>query len=549
MTEQNKKNNEVFLDLCKTVWDFDEPSLSYIKNRISDEWHPVSEFNELLKDKDFTDQRIRFDIDMSNPTVQDLFSESDEAYKLFTSSFENAITYLRNKYSCKIGYNEFITNKCVFKKNVTKIKKVFEVAYAENTEGFEGDFVGISYTPEKCTAAIVKKFEKIGASKKSAKKLQMVVSFNPVDWLMSSTSESWSSCFNINNDNNGGFQYCLGLPFQCGDKNRVMIYITDGSKKECMGMTVDHFQTRTWAILGNNDLVSIVKWYPNNTVGIEPVSSITGCNLFTSEEEFSEGKYPIDVLSTVKGAVINVYSDMGTWKEEKGQLKLIGNDKSGQQIFSKNLIRIRDNMETSLDLSMSRTSNYYRFSSDRVGYRIPRWKELGIHLDMFFPERRCSCCHENKVGIFGRDYICFDCYKENAYSCYNCDGTYMKNKNPPVEVITTNNEKVMLCPSCYKENHVCDCCHRYEMDPLRETTDGKHICPECIKSGKSGYSYCQSCSNLTKNIVYKYNTFDKFLVPKCKRCSEAESDNDISSAFEKYETVINSDGRFSLLPE
>jgi hypothetical protein len=48
-----------------------------------------------------------------------------------------------------------------------------------------------------------------------------------MDWLLSSTKENFSSCFNIDNSS-GGYHYSLGLPFLAGDKNRVMIYISSG---------------------------------------------------------------------------------------------------------------------------------------------------------------------------------------------------------------------------------------------------------------------------------------------------------------------------------
>lgn len=543
MTEQNKNNREIFINLCKTIWDFDEKSMKYIENRTSDDWRPESDFDIFLKDKNFEDQRIRFELDMSKPEVQSFFVSSDPAYKIFKNTFARVLRYLNDNYNCEIGYKEFIENKCIFRKNITKIKKVFEVAYAENNDLFEQEF-GCEYTKETCSKNIVKSFEVVGASKKSAKKLQMVISFNPIDWLMSSTSEDWSSCFNINNSS-GGYQYCLGLPFQAGDKNRMMIYITDGSQKECMGIKVDHFQTRTWGILGIDDLIHIVKWYPNNTIGVKPVSDITGINKFSNNTTFSESKYGLDVLSTRKGAVINIYSDMGKWENKNEQLKIVGNEKDGQQIFTKNLIKVKDGENTSFNLNLEhiRYRTMTRDSGSDLGYRIPNWKKLGIHIDMLFPTLNCSICGEDKAGtrLSGSSFVCYDCYKDNVYRCYECGGEYFI-KNNPYHVLQAVDEKsIKLCPNCFKDaaKRTCSCCGKYTYEALEETDDGKRICENCLHKEVDGYKKCSICQKISKNITTKYISFEKNSYNVCEDCSNKENEETFYIHFGKYLPVFN----------
>ena len=323
MTEIYNKNRQNYLDLCNKVWNLDDESMKYLEKRLSDDWEPVPEFKALidaLKEKGATyeDQRVVVNIDMSNPDIQSIFESSDSSYRMFKNYFCRLINYLKEHYNCNIGYKEFIENKVVFKKNTTKIKKVFEVICAEENDLYI-DSTGNDYTKNDCADWIVRCFEEIGASKKSAKKLQFVISFNPMDWLLSSTGEDWSSCFNINNQG-GGYQYCLGLPFLAGDKNRMLLYISDGSTKECCGIEAHHYQTRTWCLLDRSGSFNIVKWYPNDTVGVKPVNSITGYNNFKDRDYFTHSKYSIDILSTKKGAVIGVYSDMGRLVEENNEL-------------------------------------------------------------------------------------------------------------------------------------------------------------------------------------------------------------------------------------
>lgn len=537
MTEQNKENRKIFLNLCKTVWDFDEKSLKYLEERTNDDWRPVEDFNKILDGQKFEDQRIVYNLNLSDPSVQELFMESDEAFKMFNNAFSCIIDYLKEKYSCVVGYNEFITNKCIFRKNVTKIKKVFETVYAENHSAFESD-AERHYSEEDCTEYIVKKFERIGASKKSAKKLQMVISFNPIDWLMSSTAEDWSSCFNLNNTSSGGFQYCLGLPFLAGDKNRMMIYITDGSIKECMGIKVNHFQTRTWALLGNDNLIHIVKWYPNNTVGVKPVTSITKVDMFSNNSSYSESKYPLDVLSTKKGAVINVYSDMGEWKERDGKLINVGNGKEGQQVFTKNLININKiHGDQSINLSLE-AIRYRTLGARDIGYKIPEWKKLGIHLDLFFSSLVCSNCGEDKTGVRLNDgsFICYDCYKDNIFSCGHCGKEFLKNSTSAHKVKLIGGGEATICDSCYndKERYTCSCCGGYNNGDyeLFDTDEGNLVCDSCVKSGRDGYKKCDTCGKVSKNITIKYNSFEK-TVYRC--CNEHNFDDELAYvSFGKY---------------
>ena len=525
MTELNAKNRESYLEICKNLWDLDEQSLEYISKRTSDDWEPVPELKSLigLPDSTYEDQRIRFNMDMSNPNIQSFFEKDDQAYQLFRNSFRNVLGRLQNDYSCNIGYKEFIENKAIFKKNQTKIKKIFETVYAERHIDYERDSGG-EYEKESCADWIVRKFERIGASKKSAKKLQFVISFNPMDWFLASTAESFSSCFNLNNDS-GGFQYCLGLPFLCGDKNRMMLYITNGAQKEFMGIKVDSVQTRTWCILDRSGNYNIVKWYPNDTVGTSPVAAITGVNAFKNRESFGHSKYPLDIISTKKGAVIGVYSDMGELKNEDDKLWLVGSGKTGQQIFTKNLINVSGRGRSSF--TFSDEMPYLRMLGlPSPKFRIQQWKKIGVHLDMFFPTLRCSSCGEEKGGFVLRNdngYLCYDCYKDNVFVCDCCSSEFAKQKDgsvPPI-VESTEGKKLRLCHSCYSQiaERTCECCGKYSISSLLKTKEGGKVCKTCVEVGRNGLVKCEGCSMITNRALATYNEFTRELHTNCSDCS------------------------------
>lgn len=537
MTEINSKNREIYLDICKTIWNFDDASMEYLKHRTSDEWEPVPELKSLISSEGATyeDQRLRFDMDMGNETVQNFFAEDDSAYALFKTTFRNALGFLKDSCGVRIGYKEFIENKVVYKKNQTKIKKVFEAAYAEKNSLYESDSSN-DYSKQGCADWITKKFERIGASKKSAKKLQLVVSFNPLDWLLASTGGTISSCFNLDNPG-GGYSYCMGIPFLSGDKNRMMLYITDGQQKEFMGIKVDSPSTRTWCILDKSGGMNIVKWYPNDTVGVSPVNAITKNSRFKNRDTFREGKYPIDVLSTKKGAVIGVYSDMGEWTEREGKLIHIGNGKTGQQCFTRNLINTTDARRTSFKFTNLRLDS---LGIQMPGYRIKEWKKLGLHLDMMFPTMRCTCCGEDKAGFSldnGDGFLCLDCYKDQVFICKSCGGQHFK-KNGYVEVTDINDKKIAICKSCNEnnKNRICSCCGKYSTSELFRTVDDERVCKVCVDSGK--YYRCEKCKDLTKNIKVNYNTYSKQSSFLCNNCDTDDTMPPIST-FKRYFGIAN----------
>ena len=538
MTELNSKNREVYLDICKTLWDFDDESMEYLRQRTSDEWEPVPELKALIEENKerstYEDQRIRFDMDMGDEVIQSFFENDDEAYRIFKDSFRRAIDYIDNVYNTRISYKEFIENKVVFKKNVTKIKKVFELVYAEDAGLFERE-TGNSYSKEKCAEWIVKKFERIGSYKKSAKKLQFVISFNPMDWLLASTAEKFSSCFNLDNPNGGGYSFCLGIPFLSGDKNRMMLYITDGTKKEFMGLKVDSVQTRTWCILDASNSMNIVKWYPNDTVGTNPVVAITKNSNFKNRDSFRRGKYDIDVLATKKGAVISVYNDMGEWVAKDGKLIHEGNGRGQQQWFTKNLIPCMNKEHTSFRFN-SQTS--LGTLGHQPGFKIPAWKKMGFHLDLMFPVLRCTCCGEDKAGFMvDNSFLCSDCYKDKIFTCECCGRTSFKKDGEIYEVETIYGKKITICSHCKADNynHICECCGKWDVNETIKTAERERICHICIESDK--YGKCDKCREITKNIKINYNTFLKTNSKCCKNCSESRFDS--ISTFGRYFSVVS----------
>ena len=320
MSEQDLINRENYLKIVKKVWSLDDESMKFIEKRTTDDWQPPQEYKDFLKNYKYENQRYRIPVDFDNPEVSRQIEKFDESFSLFRYYFSSALEYFT------VSYKEFLNNKVVYNKNLTKIKKVLEKIYSENSDCFERDardthlFEG-STSLEAINKYITKTYEKIGEKKKPANtNLTLVISFNPCDWLLASTSESFSSCFNLNSvkgSYEGGYKYSLGLPFLNGDPNRCFVYLTRGEMKEWEGIKVESVLSRSWAFLEKRGYVSICKWYPNMIFNSDSLNSIVKEKMFKEPECFSEGKYPIKPLSTENGLIISVYNDVGHWEFDK----------------------------------------------------------------------------------------------------------------------------------------------------------------------------------------------------------------------------------------
>jgi len=224
-----------------------------------------------------------------NKIIDNLYDFENDCYKQDIKIKENlGIKFLLN-FVDDIEDLTFQTSRTIVK--LREVRKDLRAFIENNTNGIFSTYwlsevgystkVGFFFISEKKNKEVLfsnfqemKKFfndyfqkivEIIGKYKKTAnKKYELVVSLNPVDWLLASTSESWSSCLSLESN----YFYWIGLPALINDKNRALIYITDGKKKKYKNIIIDRFITRSWLLTARNKktsevIIDMVKEYPN----------------------------------------------------------------------------------------------------------------------------------------------------------------------------------------------------------------------------------------------------------------------------------------------
>lgn len=523
--EIDSKNNESFINIIKRFWGFNESSFEFIKERLTtDQFDP--EYSKLLTDS--KDQRVRWEIDFLEPSLMNYYSEQDSAYAMFKRKFNSIIYALKEKEKISIDYVAFMNNKITYKKNETKLKKVFESFYLENKDCFRKDASirnGTEISKEIISDYIVKSFEQIGTTKKPLKKLQLVLSLNMCDWLLASTGGEISSCLNLE----GGNRFWSGLPFLAGDPNRAMMYITDGTKKEYEGITVDNAITRTWVILTKDNKKSLIRWFMSEIVKDDAINKITNCNDFQMGMRTS-GKNEITPLYLDSGLITTIYMDVGCWEPNKDNTKFVHtlSFKGCYQLFSEDLKPVKD-------------INFSRPFGGGVSWQLSFFKETGVAIDDLVPVTRCRSCGSKKMYSVHSKNLCVSCFNEKYFICDYCGSPHEIKEDHYEGFIIHRDQKIKgkICKSCKQEHKVCECCGLPILNNSRtnKTVEGQYLCNPCVEDKINNYKKCRVCGKLSKNkvtIFYnkKEETFEEYCFEHLPKKDEKEED------YTSYSTIF-----------
>ena len=242
-------------------------------------------FYEIIKGN--SDLRIAFDIPYQ---MQKNF---DQGWDIFRRNFYDFIS------EYDITYHDFYKGYVMISKNKVKIAKAVKEFYKNKNKKYA---VEIEENINEIFIAIgQRRLPKKGS-------LKLIISLNFADWFLAATAENWSSCINLESEFHGS--YWLGLPSTILDKNRALLYITDGEKKNYHGITAEKILSRSWLLLSEKDCLTIVRWFPQRFLNLNNIKKITGIeNINHFEGEVFISKYPVELLEHTNGIRSFIYLD------------------------------------------------------------------------------------------------------------------------------------------------------------------------------------------------------------------------------------------------
>jgi len=324
MTEVDFNNNKIISTLVENHFNLTEESVTEFKSKLfnaDNERFIDPKLKELLDD----DLRMSIDLDEEN------YSKLDNGWILFQEYFSELFMYD----DLKVTYDNFNRNKITINKNETKLFKAIKKLYKENNK-YSYSFLQSNYpdiyNKDDFDLIFDKTFkeitEKIGVYKMPNKKLRVVISLNFSDWFLSATTETWTSCLDLETKDEGCFW--TGFPGLINDPNRLLIYITDGSKKEYQGIKAEKIIARTWGIITEMDTIFSVRSYPGGLLE-NNILDIIFNKILKFESNNWKSKHPIGIMYNTEDESVYIYQDESNfyYEDKKVKLKKVDNKKSG----------------------------------------------------------------------------------------------------------------------------------------------------------------------------------------------------------------------------
>lgn len=218
---------------------------------------------------------------------------------------------------------ENIADSFNFKKIPTSLRKLIDLSYSS--------FEDINILNEKKNKDILSKLieeviritmEVASQYKIPRSDLEVVFSRNFADWFLCSTEENWSSCLSLKSNYHACFW--SGIPGLLGDPNRIMIYVTDGSKKEYKGIKTDRFISRAWGLYSEDNEFNVTRWYDQKKIKHKDICNFSGWPIRPRTGEDFRSLDPLDPIYFENGQSSFIYIDNGYITREGGEFYLIG---------------------------------------------------------------------------------------------------------------------------------------------------------------------------------------------------------------------------------
>lgn len=474
-SSQDFQNRKIVDKMVREHFSLNSESYDYFKNQIF-----TPEVDEGIAEIIGDSTSLRFEKSLDN---LERFEGHDEGWQIFRSKFYSFVDRYR------VTYKIFRSGKVEIKKNKLKLRKALLKFYLGhdnlaiiNRDLFDAPHWNLIITKIEGNEEIITKqidsvLSRVNDNSITKKNnIKAVISANFADWFLCSTGESWSSCLSLTTDYE--YAYWTGLPGLIGDKNRVMVYITNGKKKNFHGIEVDSMITRCWGILGEDGKINILTWYPNTMIPTKELNNIFGKDIFANEKETEDNdwvsKHPIRPLWNSEGKSRFIYQDYSTFTN-KGYIK---NSDSGHCYFRYN------------ELGETRYGDMYD-----IPETFENLMEMGHTIDNYeYDNYVCCDCGEriNDDEVYNApngDVMCSYCFNESYFYCVSCNRTEHFDDG-----VTNESTGEIYCHYC-ADNHLVMSQHDdyyYEREDCYEIVDSHgyitgHILKREVREGYADY--------------------------------------------------------------
>jgi len=523
---------------------------------------PLDKTDQYLEDLIGLDSQRRayFEIDAT------LLGELDQSYKIYNDALRETSNERKIAEICKLmktgdigekaelfraicDYQNYKVNRILFKKNTHKLFKVL----------LNSGFIDKQLE------------ERISQARASLKNLRLVISRNPIDYLMCSTGQSFTSCMSILSETRSC--YYMGLPYLTLDPNRAVIFLTDGIKEYNLIDTrsldskhplvmlfgpkahakVEYFNMlqRSWLLLDKSSNLIIVRNFDNTKVRFTDIlneyKGYKDTNIYHAHslDDYIDGKtvgkFPFNIGVNKGGYVASIYLDNVS---AESKLRKKGKIKTPKELETENHITyIKGGGGTVFPhsypyqwgkkLTYLVSHNIHKFtefenmsgkwrckecngvfnSSSSSGYPGPDGKYHCSECfnDLYSKCKLCGAAYKKGEGFSFHKYksMCENCYTSKTTSCGRC-GNRLKGKETE-ESNYSERHSALLCTGCLEEekSHMCTCCGDYMERPTKRS-DGTRS------------TVCRGCQRVEKGMLE---------VPDYAEYSFGSSDNSARPSF------------------
>jgi len=491
MNDVDINNFRIIKDLVSNRFSLDEESLSRFNREIENKYVD-SAYREAIGDS--KDLRLRV------PVSREFIESHDEGWKKINNAFPLFCKEVGLKYS------SYKNNRVEMGKNIFKLEKALRVFYMENEERFETLLESAivkdifrygydNYEKKAVTETAIKEILYAAGLVKFPNVMNptVVLSLNFADWFLCSTAEKWTSCLNLDSNYKGA--YWAGLPGTIIDRNRAMVYLTDGRKKEFKGISVDRTIARSWVLLDENDEINIVRIFPGEIATIDLFKDQL-CDKIKpiDDEKRFKAKHKVKLLFYENDYSCFIYQDLTKFTDANadGDTSIEHINEGCGGMFTVNRY----------DSSMIEEP-IFSFSGGLSGL---------ITDDSKITDIRAKHCEDCGNSIYGNVFYireipyCEDCYYSRIRICDHCSSEH---SNAEDLFYSTANE-LSICEDCYENQaSICGICGDLYTDEHLFMLNGELVCRVCLTN--SGQSICYSCGN-----TFQSNGYDEL----CSSCSE-----------------------------